>query len=208
MANILVFGMGNVGTVYSMILHHAGAKVFCVCRSSCSAAKTNGLTVRSSIFGEKTFHPVIVSTVEEAVRRAGTRPFDFVLVCTKAVPMEYPNNPPTLLQSAISPGITSIVVIQNGLGVERPYKEAFPDNTIVSGVTYLPTTQISPGVVSHTETQRLHLGTFPASSPTSTEYANVNRFAQILRAYPGDVDTTVHHDVQIERWKKLIGNAT
>jgi 2-dehydropantoate 2-reductase len=163
------------------------------------------LTVHSTIFGDRTFFPNVVATVQEAVDTNEPSPFDFVVVCTKAFPSSTPS-PASFIRPAIRASHTSIVVIQNGIGVERPYRDAFPENTIVSAVTYLPTSQISPGVVSHTETQKLHLGPFPASEAKAADRTNTELFAHLIRA--GGAEATVHNDVQVERWRKLIGNAT
>ncbi|PMD28764.1 2-dehydropantoate 2-reductase [Hyaloscypha variabilis F] len=205
MARILIFGSGNVGTVYAMILHMAGAEVTCVCRSTFDVAKSDGFTVHSTVFGDHTFFPTVVASVQEAVDANKSLAFDYVVDCTKALASS--SSPPaSLIRPAIRIGHTGIVVIKNGIGVERPYREAFPDNTIISGVTYLPTSQITPGIVSHTETQKLHLGRFPAGDATAAPCTKTMSFAKLIWA--GGAEATVHIDIQIERWKKLIGNAT
>lgn len=205
MTRILLFGTGSVGTVYGMLFHKGGADVTCICRSNHAIANSDGLTIRSTIFGEQTFRPSIAKSVQEACE-ASSSSFDFVVVCTKAVS----GQDVQFWQSAIGPAIqsenTSIVIIQNGLGVENIFHDAFPDNTIISGVTYLPTSQISPNTFLHTETQKLHLGLFPAKTATEKQRKSTEEFAAIIRA--AGADATVHADVQIERWKKLIGNAT
>lgn len=205
MVRVLVFGSGNVGTVYAMILHQAGAEITCVCRSTLEAVKANGFTVLSTIFGERTFFPNVVASVQEAVNSNKLSPFDFVLVCTKAFNSSTPSIA-SLIAPAVSAGYTSVVVIQNGIAVERPFRDAFPNNNIISGVTYLPTSTIKPGVVSHTETQKLHLGTFPSEGATAAQIKATESLATLIKG--GGAEATVHVDVQVERWKKLIGNTT
>lgn len=205
MKRILVLGTGSVGTVYAMLLSKGGADVTCVCRSNYTAARENGLLVRSTIFGEQLFRPTVARTVRDACENHSL-PFDFVVVCMKAVQGQDAHFWQDLLSPAVRSTQTAIVVIQNGLGVEDVFHGACPHNTIVSGVTYLPTSQAIPGIVSHTETQRLHLGPFPAHTATDADRVFCEGFAELIRAAGGDA--TVHTDVQIERWKKLIGNAT
>lgn len=119
------------------------------------------------------------------------------MVCTKAIDSGEAQSQANLIEPVVVMAHTSIVVIQNGLGVERIYHEAFPENTIISGVTYLLTSQVAPGVFSHTETQKLHLGPFPADTATTMNRENTETFAKLLRA--AGADAMVHNDVQVER---------
>lgn len=194
--------------MYAFLLHRAGADVTCVCRSTYETAKLNGFTIESTVFGLHTFRPAIVKSVQQALNQpTPSTLFDFIVVCTKAVSnTDISQSPLSLIRPAVRVGITSVVVIQNGLGVERIYREAFPDNTIISGVTYMPVTQISPGVFSHTETQKLHVGVYPGQNATPLDHRNTESFTNLLKSAGADVE--IHEDVQIERWKKLVGNAT
>ncbi|OAL55100.1 2-dehydropantoate 2-reductase [Pyrenochaeta sp. DS3sAY3a] len=207
MSRILVFGTGSVGTMYAMLLSMGGADVTCICRrSNYEIAASKGFQIRSTVFGDRSFKPRVAKSVQEAVsEESALGPFDFVVVCIKA------NNagisPTELIRMAIKESYTSIVIIQNGLGVERIYQEAFPKNPIISGVTYMPTSQLSPCVVSHTETQKLYLGIYSGSPNTSLLGMNVTEaLAGMIRA--AGADATVCADIQVERWKKLISNAT
>ncbi|PSN64647.1 2-dehydropantoate 2-reductase [Corynespora cassiicola Philippines] len=209
MKNVLIFGTGSVGTVHAMLLQKAEARVTCVCRSTYAAAKASGFTVHSTIFGTQSFRPNIVKTVKEAVsEQPPTAPFDFIVVCVKALETGDPGqSPPRIIEPAVRRGHTSIVIIQNGLGVERIYHDAFPDNPIISAVTYLPTAQTGPGTFSHSETQKLHIGPYPAAGAGGEKSLEKTRtFAGLITAAGGNA--VVHGDIQIERWKKLIGNTT
>lgn len=208
MPRILVFGAGSVGVIYAFLLQRAGADVTCICRSTYEIAKLNGFTIDSTIFGTHNFRPTVTKSVQEALdQQTHSISFDFMVVCTQAISnTDVLESPPSLIQPAVRVGATSIVIIQNGLGVERIYREAFPDNTIISGVTYMPVTQVSPGVFSHTETQRLHLGVYPAHSATPLDHHRSESFANLVKSAGGHAEC--HPDVQAERWAKLVGNAT
>jgi 2-dehydropantoate 2-reductase len=203
MPRILVFGSGSVGVLYSFLLHKAGAHIVCVCRSNYHVAQLHGFTIKSTIFGQHSFKPTIVSSVEEAVC-LDSKSFDFVLVCTKAIP-ENQASVVTALLPAMTSEMTSLVIIQNGLGVEKTFaKHAFP-GAIISGVTYSPTSQIEPGVYSHTETQRLSIGCYPAAEHQK-HTGTLTSLSALLEA--GGSTVTICEDIQVERWKKLIGNTT
>jgi 2-dehydropantoate 2-reductase len=190
----LVFGCGGVGAVYVFVLEKGGAEVTAVCRSNYDAVATHGLSIESKVFGKVEAHPAVVRRVSDA-----TGPFDFVLVCSKAFP-----GTSKLIAPAVS-GSTAIVLCQNGIGIEAEYAEAFPDNTIISGVVQLPTTQIKPGVIYMGASELLQVGTHPASAPPAAK-ARAVELSNLFSA--GGATCTVHDDVQQQRWEKLAANAS
>ena len=197
MPRILLFGAGSVGAVYVYILQQGGAEVTAVCRSNYEAVRAHGFTIKSNMFGDVLVKPQVVRSPSDA---HGT--FDYVVICSKAMPGVKPSGA-ELIKPAVGPK-TGIVIVQNGIGNEEEYAEIFPDNPIISGVVYLPATQVSPGVVVHQEVKLLHLGTFPATAHPAHK-ASVAEFAALVKAGGGDVE--VHEDVQRERWSKLMVNA-
>lgn len=205
MPNILLFGAGGVGITYAYLLHKGGAHVTAVCRSNYTAAKAHGFTLQSQIWGTQSIHPSIVSSVPNA---AAHGPFDYIVVCSKAYVGISPSTA-ELIAPAVGPD-TAIVLCQNGIGIEEEYVSAFPANTIISGVVYLPVTQVSPGLVVHGELEQLEIGTFPSSTASTTAertkaQAQTDTFAAIFTAGGGSVK--VYADVQERRWTKLITNA-
>ncbi|KAJ4192949.1 hypothetical protein NW767_010479 [Fusarium falciforme] len=201
MTRVLIFGTGSIGTLYAYVLWRAGASVVCVCRSNYREAKENGFTIRSTVLGDHTFKPDIALSIENA-SASHNHHFDYVIVCTKAFPDSKPN-PAELIAPAIesSPGAT-IVLIQNGIGIEEPYAQLYPNNCIISAVTYSPSTQVSPVEIRHTESVRFCVGPFPAAK----EDPRVAHFAEMVNLGGGRAET--YPDIQIERWKKLVANAT
>jgi 2-dehydropantoate 2-reductase len=199
---ILIFGTGSVGAVYAYIFSRTipEANIVAICRSNYEAVSLNGFTIHSTIYGQnQKVHPVAVRSVEEAVAIEPESGFDYILVASKALPT-IPSTP-DLIKPAVS-SKTTIVLMQNGIGIEDPYAKLFPDNPLLSAVVYVPATQISPGVVQHQELALLHVGTYPASSSTKT----ASRFAELLTSSGGSA--IVHEDVQFERWSKLLINAS
>ncbi len=202
MPNILVFGTGSIGAFYSCILDRGGARVTCVCRSNYDQVKLHGLQIDSSVLGQLRSTPVAVRTVAQALK-SSLQPYDYLVICTKSTAQ---NTSETL--TAIAPAITSsntaVVLIQNGLGVERPYHAAFPDINLISGVAYAPTTQISPAVYSHSEVERLHLGSYPAPPSSTLLSQQLDTFAELIKR--GGATAHVTEDIQKERWIKLVAN--
>lgn len=134
MTKALIFGAGGVGCIYGYILDRGGAEVTAVCRTNFEAVKAHGIAIRSKVWGKVHYRPEAVRSVSEA-----QGPFDFILVCSKAFP-----GTSKMIEAAVSEQM-AIVLAQNGIGIEEEYAELFPNNTIISGVVWLPTTQVEPG---------------------------------------------------------------
>jgi 2-dehydropantoate 2-reductase len=199
----MIFGTGSIGAFYTCIIDRGGGDITCVCRSNYAGVKSGGLRIESLILGDRTSRPNVVQSVDEALSLS-QQPFDFVVVCTKAI---FATTPATirLIKPAITPGLTTIVLIQNGLGVEEPYHTAFPSTPIISGVAYAPTTRLSPGVFSHSEMERLHLGLYDADR-RSQAIEQLELFASLIRR--GGGTTILEDDIQVERWRKIVANGT
>jgi len=198
MMKILVFGTGGIGSVYVYVLHKAGADVTTVCRSNYDAIKEQGITINSKIFGDVHVKPKAVQHISNA-----EGPWDFIVICSKAMPGSSPSTA-GLIQLAVGSS-TAIVLIQNGIDIESEYAHAFPQNTIISGVVYLPATQVKPGIISMGNLELLELGTFPHDA-SNVSKDKVEQFAQSIRA--GGATARVYSDIQARRWSKLVLNAS
>lgn len=201
---VLVFGTGSVGSVYCYILCKilGEANVTAICRSNYDIASRDGFTINSTLFGDNlNCKPHTVKSVSEAIYKQ-LGPFNYVVVAVKALPTT--PSVPDQLAPAVSP-TTSIVLIQNGVGIENIYAEAFPNNPILSCVAYLPVTQTSPAVFAHKEVEKLHVGTFPSEAPADHKKA-AESFVSLIN--DGGATAIHHDDIGNERWAKLLVNAS
>lgn len=194
--NALIFGAGGVGCVYGYIMHKGGARVTAVCRTNYIAVKERGILIHSQIFGTCRYHPTAVQTAAEAAQHG---PFDYIIVASKAF-----RETPALIRDAVTPGHTTVVLAQNGIGIEEEYARLYPSNPIVSGVVYLPVTQTEPGVVAMAALERFEIGTYPANASAKAKQA-VQRLSEIWTA--GGATAPVLDDVQPLRWLKVAINA-
>ncbi|RVX75588.1 hypothetical protein B0A52_00941 [Exophiala mesophila] len=215
---VLFFGTGAIGSVYAYLLSRTipAHNIYTVCRSNYAHARQHGFTINSTIWGDNLHvHPQVVDSVSSAVASSPSEPFDYVIVTAKSI--ESTPSIPTLIRPAVGAN-TTIVLIQNGIDIEPIYAQEFPDSTVLSCVIYLPATQTSPGVITHREIEYLHLGAYPAASPTSVssptsaqtqklrrDQLHAEAFTQLLTA--SGATATLHADVQRERWRKLLVNA-
>jgi len=131
--------------VKSLSLSLPTANIVTICRSNYDIASTSGFTINSTLFGANiNVKPSVARTVAEAVALSPV-PFNFILVCSKAL-TTVPSTA-EIIKPAVSKD-TTIVLIQNGIGIEESFKEMFPDNCLLSTVVYLPATQTEPGIIS------------------------------------------------------------
>lgn len=202
---VLIFGTGAVGIGYACLLSRKvpPEHLVTVCRSNYDTARVEGFRMASTVLkGEMTCKPTVVRSVEEAIALKPTIPFDYVIVTTKVLPVV----PSTaeLIKPAIG-NKTAIALFQNGIAIEGEFARLYPHNPILSTVVYFATTQTSPGVIRHSEIELLHIGTFPADAPLEHK-DTAGEFVRLIN----DCGATakLHDDVQLQRWIKLILNAT
>ena len=105
----------------------------------------------------------------------------------------------------MTPGQTAICLAQNGIAIEEDYARLYPENTIISGVVYLPVTQVEPGVVEMAPLERFEIGTYPANASAAAK-AQTQRLSDIWKA--GGATAPVFDDVQPLRWVKVAINVS
>lgn len=108
------------------------------------------------------------------------------------------------ISQAVSPS-TTLVSVQNGVGVEAPLRHAFRDNTILSAVCYISCLQPIPGIVeqvSHIRPHAFHVGLYDTPDDQSHE-VNESRLGKFVDF---DEKFKMIGDVRAERWTKQIFN--
>lgn len=129
-------------------------------------------------------------------------PFDYIVCATKTVPEIGPQTA-DVLRPAVTPGHSVIVLIQNGLNIELPLLEAFPDNIVLSGISMCGSAETEPGTIDHTRQDELGIGPF-----RDTEAAR-ERAEDFVARYSaaGRCSCWVDTNVAFSRWRKLLYNA-
>jgi len=208
-SEILVFGAGAVGAFYGSRLAQTGAQVSVVCRSNYSAVKANGFKVTSPQYGTYQWTPT--RTFPNASETVKSKvPWDYIVVTTKALPDVGDDS--AQLEGLVHDG-TSIVLIQNGLGVEQPYQKRFPQASILSAVTIVSASQSQHGEITHNRWTRINLGPFLSASASSNTRNAVTKRAEefvSLLSQGGIKDASVytHARMQLLRWHKIAINAS
>lgn len=107
----------------------------------------------------------------------------------------------------MTPGKTTIVLIQNGLNIQKPFLDKYPNNICLSGVSLIGSHETAPAVIEHEESDRLIIGAFRNANLTiEKEDAKAREFIKIY-SDGGKTDCSFTSDVPFHRWQKLVYNA-
>lgn len=131
-----------------------------------------------------------------------------------------------MIAPAITPGQTAIVLLQNGVNIERPIIKAFPTNPVLSGITVIGAKEQPKGTIHHTNYGTYHfdchnrckLLTFPPdisfigpfTNPNIPHGISIAAAKDFVAAYNACPTITCHYDTDVpfNRWKKLLYNAS
>ena len=183
-----VVGTGAIGGFYGGRLAHAGRTVRFLLHSDYEHVRQHGLRV-DSCDGDFVLPQV------EAYRDAREMPrSDVVLVCLKTVRNH--DVLPELLHPLIHEG-TTVVLIQNGIGLEEDLQNVFPGLGIVAGLAFICSAKAGPGHIRHQDFGSINLGNYFCPS---------ERFDALL-ADLSDAGLKAAGVPYLEaRWKKAVWN--
>ncbi len=188
---ILIVGAGAIGSFYGSLLATSEQQVSMVVRSDYDLVKANGIHIDSTL-GSWNFKPHhVVKNAAEYPEQA-----DFVILCTKVTDEV---DRVELIRAAIT-SETAIVLIQNGIGIEKQIAQAFPNNLLISGLAFICATRTKPGFVEHIAYGRLAFGDYPQGVSDKT-----TRFAAMFEA--SGIQSVTTDNVVTARWQKTVWNA-
>ncbi|KAL1976264.1 hypothetical protein VTN31DRAFT_2546 [Thermomyces dupontii] len=197
---VLLYGLGAIGSFYAFILSRSKrVQLTVVARSNYDAVKSKGVTIDSQNHGKHTIQPFkVIRTPAEANQK-----FDLIVCAHKAIDQAAAVSQ---LEPVVDQDRTTIAIIQNGVGNEEPFRNAFPKATIITCVTWTGATQIEPGLVTHTKSEDMQIGLFPnPSSSEEQEKSRLQLFAQLLEE--GGTVFQILDDMPRQRWEKVVWNA-
>jgi 2-dehydropantoate 2-reductase len=186
----LIIGAGAIGSFYGAILKRAGCTVSAVVRSEYDAVKAHGFRFESPL-GDISWKP-------DYLYKDGDRPDstpDYVILATKVLPG---SDRAGLVRPWVGEG-TNIVLIQNGLDIERELADAFPDNPIISCLAFIAVSRVAPGEIKHNAYGRLVMGRYPSGLDDHCQ-ALSDLFVE------GGIDIKLTEEVVRERWLKCVWN--
>ncbi|KAL4961598.1 ketopantoate reductase family protein [Aspergillus stella-maris] len=208
-ANILLFGSGAVGTIAALNIECGGlGEVTAVLRSNYQIVQDRGYTIDSVDHGKiKGWRPSHVVNSVPDVAKEGLPPFDYIVTTTKNCPDISPTLA-ELIAPAATPGHTVVVMIQNGLNLEKAMFDKLPNNIVLSGVSRIDSYEGEPGHIVQESRDKLELGPFrnPNIADPKKEIDAAHEFIKIYSA-SGQPSVTFSADVPWSRWRKLVYNA-
>ncbi len=192
---IVLVGAGALGVYYASRIGDA-AEIYVAARSDREAVLKNGgaYQIDSQKFGSYRFTP---AGLPDGSAKPDFEP-DYLFVCLKAIDGL---DQPELCKNFVAPG-TVIVIIENGLGNEAPFRRAFPENEIISAAAYLGVSRPEPGKVFHTDGNRLIFGNYPRSDGFSPALLGLCK----LFEHTG-IEVELTENILEKRWIKLLWNA-
>ncbi|ONH77332.1 putative 2-dehydropantoate 2-reductase [Pichia kudriavzevii] len=143
----------------------------------------------------------VYKDVKEAYNEQG--PFDYIVITTKNIPDVNPVE--KMIEGAYSKD-TPIVLLENGIGIERSMFRAYPDATVISGVTMISSTLFHGKIVKHVGVDSVSFGPFiNPNLDRDLQIAKAKKFAKLY--YNQHNGAKYDEDVKFIRWKKLVYNA-
>lgn len=188
--SILIVGAGAIGSFYGAILKKAGCSVSTVLRSDYNVVRAQGIRITSPL-GDLSYEP-------DHVYRDGDMPDetpDFLILCVKVLPG-------VDRVALVAPWMgekTRLVLIENGLDIERELADAYPDNTLISCLAFIAASRTESGVVEHKAYGKLVMGRYPEG---------VDESCRVLSRLfiEGGIKIDLAENVVGERWRKCLWN--
>lgn len=184
-----IVGVGGLGGYYGIKLAAAGKDVHFLLNSDYEWVNQNGLRL-DSIDGN-----LHLPTVQ-SYKQAGEMPAcDVIMVCLKTTSNH--------LLAQILPTLTakggSVVLVQNGMGMEESLLETFPDLSLAGALAFICSSKVGPGHILHSDYGKLSLGWKQLPKPGLLE-----QVCDDLST--AGVSNEVVPDLMAARWRKLVWN--
>lgn len=192
MTKVLVIGTGAIGGFYGGKLSQAGAQVSVVCRSDYEVVKRQGISIKS-ILGNFQFNPhEVLKDVKDYHDEA-----DFILLTTKVLPEI---DEASLIKPALGTN-TSIVIMQNGINIEKNVVKSFPNHRVISALAFICVERPDYGMINHQDYGRLVIGDIGSNKISEKAVELVELWNK------SGVPCEAVVNIQLERWRKLVWNA-
>jgi 2-dehydropantoate 2-reductase len=188
--SIVIVGAGAIGSFYGAILKKAGCSVSTVLRSDYDAVKARGIRITSPL-GDLSYKP-------DRVYRDGDVPEetpDFLILCVKVLPG-------VNRVALVAPWMgekTRLVLIENGLDIEKELADAYPQVPLISCLAFIAASRTESGVVEHKAYGKLVMGRYPEG---------IDEDCRVLSRLltEGGIKVDLTERVVSERWRKCLWN--
>jgi 2-dehydropantoate 2-reductase len=189
-----IVGSGAVGGYYGALLVKAGFDVHFLFNSDYHHVEANGLEVESP---NGNFSLPAVNAYDST---AGMPEVDVVVLALKTTQNH-------LLKNLLTPLLKykpEILVLQNGLGVDRNAAELAKESIVYGGLCFLCSNKIGPGKIKHIDYGLITLGQHYSNEvPAGITDSLIQLSENLNRA---EIATNLSDDIILARWQKLMWN--
>lgn len=190
-----VIGTGAIGGYYGAKLAAAGHEVHFVARADLDVLRRDGLRVDSP-GGD-----LVLPDVSVLAAPGEVPPVDVVLLTTKTSADE----PGTALVAPLAAAGATVVLMQNGLGIEDRLAADLPGTTVLGAMCFMCSNRIAPGHIRHLDYGAVTVGEHAPGEPAGAGLTGaVTAFADDLAA--AGVTARPIPDLMAGRWRKLVWN--
>ncbi len=193
-SSIAILGSGALGLYYGGRLARAGNDVRFLARGDLAHIREHGIRVDITPDSDSFTLPGKALRLAASPEEIG--PVDLVIVSLKATANDQlPHLLPPLLH-----GGTTVLMIQNGLGVDEAAAAVAGAERVVGGLCFICVNRIAPGHAECTMTGMIVAGEFGGRPAGGRTHA----LADLFRA--AGVNFTVTDNLAEARWRKLVWN--
>ncbi|MNZ60705.1 2-dehydropantoate 2-reductase [compost metagenome] len=191
-----IIGTGAIGGFYGVMLARAGFDVHFLLRSEFDAINEHGIRIESAV------HGTLQMPVQAYADVADMPPCDWLLVGTKTT--SNVDMAPIIAKAAASDG--KVVLLQNGLGVEKGLRPLLHDNLhLLGGLCFICAHREAPGVVRHQALGAVNLGYHSGPATDAVVRQNIAEAGADLFRQAG-IDAKAMANLAQARWQKLVWN--
>lgn len=192
---IAIIGTGAVGGYYGALLANHGMDVHFLVHSDFEHVRERGLMV-DSVNGDMVLPKVNAYGTPDEMPRC-----DIGIIALKTTANEVLE---TILPTVMKPDAT-VVVLQNGLGVEREVIDVLPGATVIGGLCFLCANKIGPGHVKHLDYGAIRMGQYRIDEKAAGITDQLRGVHEIFMAAGVAVDLT--ENLGMARWKSWPGTS-
>ncbi|KAL2269511.1 hypothetical protein VTJ83DRAFT_1695 [Remersonia thermophila] len=163
-----------------------------------------GISFKSAEFGNERFKPRYVVRTPEEAATCSKGPFDYVILCIKALPDIY--DLASVIDAVVTPQHTCILVnTTHALGLETAIEERFPTNVVLSLVCGADLVQAGASEFEHKGSSELWVGAANKNPniPSSIQEDMAQALAMTLGT--GQVDCKTSPNIRQKQFERVIG---
>lgn len=147
--------------------------------------------------------PLVVRTPEDAAH-SSKQPFDYVLLCIKALPDVY--DIANIIESVVSPQHTCIIInTTHSLGIESYLEQRFPTNVVLSLVSGAEVLQLATSEFEHKGATDIWVGPTNTNDAIPVQIQSDMAEALAMTLGSGQVDCKVSANIRQQQFERMIG---